>query len=275
MNTDKIFMSGCRPLTNGLVEKFNGALAQSLSMYASGNQKDWDEHLISVLFAYRVSPSEVTCESPFYMLYGREPLLFINTALLPPREMSPARRRAQNSGSRTRGEGAEHRGRNYTKGHDLHAVPLLFSLGDKVWVCTPKNRKGLSKKLAYNYHGPYRIVEFFSPINCVLREMDNRCVSTTVHVARMKRYVDPAFHPIRQPPDVKDEPYLLNSDLPEHSLVSAHVPSADAPDSGELDDDADQPNDVYTAEGFVKQRLRNGQPEYLIKWLGFPARHNT
>ena len=83
MNTEKIFTSGYRPQTNGLVERFNGTLAQSLSMYVSSNQKDWDEHLNSVLFAYRVPPSEVTGESPFYMLYGREPLLPMDTALLP------------------------------------------------------------------------------------------------------------------------------------------------------------------------------------------------
>ena len=72
LNTEKIFTSACRLQTNGLAERSNGTLAQSLSMYVSSNQKDWDEHLNSILFAYRVSPSEVTGESPLYMLYGRE-----------------------------------------------------------------------------------------------------------------------------------------------------------------------------------------------------------
>jgi len=156
--------------------------------------------------------------------------------------------------------------------HDFQALPPPFSLGDKVWVYTPKNRKGLSKKLARNYHGPYRIVEFLSSVHCVLWAMDNRHVSTTVHVARMKRYIDPASCPIRQPTDDIDKPYLLDSDLPEDSFLSAHVPSADAPDqipeligcsdsedddtasnSRELGNDADQPNDIYTAEEIVKQ----------------------
>ena len=178
--------------------------------------------------------------------------------------------------------------------HDLQAAAPPLSLGDKLWVYTPENRKGLSKKLAHNYHGPYRIVEFISPVHCVLRAMDNRRVSTTVHVARMKRYVNLASRPIRQLPDDIDEPYLLDSDLPDDSFSGAHVPSADAPDqipelldcsdsedfdnvsnAGESDDDADQPDDVYTAEEIVKQRLRNGQPEYFIKWLGFTASHDT
>lgn len=37
MNTEKIFTSGYRPQTNGLVERFNGTLAQSLSMYVSSD----------------------------------------------------------------------------------------------------------------------------------------------------------------------------------------------------------------------------------------------
>ena len=41
--------------------------------------------------------------------------------------------------------------------YDKHTAPVPFDIGSKVWVYTPKNRKGLSKKLAHNYHGPYRV----------------------------------------------------------------------------------------------------------------------
>lgn len=50
-----------------------------------------------------------------------------------------------------------------------------------------------------------------------------------VHVARMKRYVDPASCPICQPPDDIDEPYLLYSDLiswsatPIYTVSTAYV----------------------------------------------------
>ena len=302
MNTEKIFTSGYRPQTNGLVERFNGTLAQSLSMYVSSDQKDWDKHLNSVLFAYRVSPSEVIGESPFYMLYGREPLLPMDTALLPPREMSPsvAEHRARvvehvETGRRIAAENTQRAQQKMKELHDLHADTPPFSLGDKVWVYTPKNRKGLSKKLAHNYHGPYRIVEFLSPVHCVLRAMDNRRVSTTVHVSRMKRYIDPASRPIRQLPEDIDEPYLLDSDLPADSFASDQASPAetadplpeliDCSDSDEestssdeeatLEDEVEPMDNVYAAEEIVKQRFRNGQPEFLIKWLGFPSSHNT
>ena len=53
-------------------------------MYVSANQKDWDKHIPMVLFAYRVSPNATTGESPFYLLYGREPRLPIDAALILP-----------------------------------------------------------------------------------------------------------------------------------------------------------------------------------------------
>ena len=39
------------------------------------NGKDWDKHLPYVLFAYRSSLQQSTGESPFYLLYGRDPRL--------------------------------------------------------------------------------------------------------------------------------------------------------------------------------------------------------
>ena len=39
------------------------------------NGKDWDSHLPFVLFAYRASIQESVRESPFYLLYGRNPRL--------------------------------------------------------------------------------------------------------------------------------------------------------------------------------------------------------
>ena len=39
------------------------------------NGRDWDVQLPYVLFAYRTSPHESTGESPFFLMYGRDPVL--------------------------------------------------------------------------------------------------------------------------------------------------------------------------------------------------------
>jgi hypothetical protein len=88
MSTKKSNTTSYHPQTNGLCERLNGTLIQSLSMYTSTDQLDWDVYLPQVLFAYRVSPHESTGDSPFFLLYGREPRLPLDASLLPAKDMS-------------------------------------------------------------------------------------------------------------------------------------------------------------------------------------------
>ena len=63
------------PQTDGLVERFNRTLTDMLAKTVEKSGKDWDLRLPYVLFAYRSSPQESTKESPFFLLYGRDPTL--------------------------------------------------------------------------------------------------------------------------------------------------------------------------------------------------------
>ena len=57
MNTKKMNTTAYHPQTNALVEHFNGTPAQAISMFVSTDQKDWDSHIPSFRFAYRVTKS--------------------------------------------------------------------------------------------------------------------------------------------------------------------------------------------------------------------------
>ena len=84
MDTKKTFTTSYHPQCDGLVERFNGTLAQSLSHYVNSSQKDWDRYLNPEFFGYRVSPSEVIGESPFFLLYGRQPKLPMDVSMFLP-----------------------------------------------------------------------------------------------------------------------------------------------------------------------------------------------
>jgi hypothetical protein len=64
------FSTSYHPKTNGLVERFNKTLCESLAKL-KGN-KDWDRKIAPVLFAYRNKRQESTKIKPFYLTYGRE-----------------------------------------------------------------------------------------------------------------------------------------------------------------------------------------------------------
>lgn len=71
----KLNTTSYHPQTDGLVEKMNSTLCQILSMFVSKHHKDWDVFIPAALLAFRTSPCVSTGDSPFYLLYGREPLL--------------------------------------------------------------------------------------------------------------------------------------------------------------------------------------------------------
>src|SRR5213078_2780665 len=63
-----------QPQTNGLVERFNRTLCESLAK-VSEEENQWDEHIEEVLFAYRTNKHSTTKQTPFYLKYGREAIL--------------------------------------------------------------------------------------------------------------------------------------------------------------------------------------------------------
>lgn len=58
------------PSTDSLVECFNGMLKAMLKKFVNQSQKDWNEYLPYLLFAYHKVPQELTGFSPFE-LFGQ------------------------------------------------------------------------------------------------------------------------------------------------------------------------------------------------------------
>ena len=184
--------------------------------------------------------------------------------------------------------------------YDHNASQPLFKIGQSVWVYTPKTKKGLSKKLLYNWFGPYRIVEQSSPVHYQLSAKNNKKVTFAVHANRMKPFVDPALRPIELPiDDDPSEPYLDESDIRgdsfENSESSSHdndtnvtAEKHDVFPPSHLQEALDSPNQqvdddqlvidnqsIFAAERILKKRTRKGKMQYKVKWLGYPEDQST
>ena len=88
LGVKKINTSGYHPQTDGLVEKFYSTLISMIAKSVVARPADWDTQLLCLLFAYRASAQESMKESPFFLMYGRDPQIPTSTVLSQPQSAS-------------------------------------------------------------------------------------------------------------------------------------------------------------------------------------------
>ncbi|UYV67226.1 K02A2.6-like [Cordylochernes scorpioides] len=153
-------------------------------------QKDWDQVLPYVTFAYNTAKQEATGYTPFFLVHAREAETYID-AVLPylPDEISDdyvgelSRSRLLQSQAKDR--------RLYDQKH----TPVYYQKDDLVWVFTPIPKVGLSENLLKSYFGPYKVTKKLSEVTYEVEPVDpsprSRKAKNIVHVIRMKPYLDP------------------------------------------------------------------------------------
>ena len=271
LTTKRLKTSGYRPQTNGLVERYNSTLAQTLSFLVEKSQKNWDEKLPAALFAYRATPHATTLESPFFLLYGRDARMPCDIPLLPDdlptnikqhtdeiiTKLRIAKEVAHDRISKTQQTSEERR----------PGVVRQFSIGTKVWLYIPHSIKGLTTKLLHKWHGPFRIIEKLSPIHYRI-ELNGRRIPTTVHIDRLKPYVDPTTRPVNVP----DGDMPTEADLPLEFIPQDSIPT----EKITVDPTDELPEGTFRVEKILDKRMtRAGTVQYLLKWLGYPKSQAT
>ncbi|XP_042866107.1 uncharacterized protein LOC122249376 [Penaeus japonicus] len=152
------------PMSNGLVEKFNGTLKTMLGRLCAEQPRQWHRYISSLLFAYREVPQESTGFAPFELLYGREVRgpMGILRELWTGEKISPEvktsyqyvfdlRKRLEDTMALARDslEGAQGR---YKKYYDRKAKARVFKPGDEVLVLMPATHK-----LLMQWKGPLMV----------------------------------------------------------------------------------------------------------------------
>ncbi|GFW64573.1 transposon Ty3-I Gag-Pol polyprotein [Trichonephila clavipes] len=178
---DHRFTTAYHPQTNGLTEHFNKTLANMLSMYVDAEQKNWDEILPFVTFAYNTAKKETT-------------------AARAEESRQLARVHTLNAQDKDR--------RRYDSKHQM----VSYAPG----VYTPVKKVGLSEKLLRRYFGPYQVLHRLSAVTYEVQDFDpasrKRKLREVVHVLRMKPYHDPAKQIETEDKEIQDiilpkEPY--------------------------------------------------------------------
>ena len=169
MGITKTNTTAYHPQTDRLVERFHRTLTDMLAKSVEKNGKDWDKHLPYVLFAYRSGLLQSTGESPFYLLYGRDPRLQTDKVLNVPVDQrnidlrdykEEMTHRFSTAWQLAQAEISKAQGRQ-KKFHDKGAKQPILKVGDRVFVCNPSKKQGKAYKLARPFMGPYRILKLY------------------------------------------------------------------------------------------------------------------
>jgi hypothetical protein len=186
------------PQSNGIVERMNGTLKRTLKLWVNGMQNDWDIYLPYAMFAYHTTFHSTIKETPFYMVYGRDPHTSLTKTL--------GIRATANTDTETYAtELAQKLYDVHTKVIEIYNqineerieegsndVPT-FEVGQKVYLYYPgvrtrkkgedKEYKTLTAKLTKRWKGPYIIMERLSKTTYKI-EKDG--ITQNVHSERLR-----------------------------------------------------------------------------------------
>ena len=83
LGIDRIFSAPYHPQSNGKLEVFHKYLKPTLKKLCEKDPTNWDKYLNQVLASYRITLNLATAETPFFLIYGRDPYLPLHQLLEP------------------------------------------------------------------------------------------------------------------------------------------------------------------------------------------------
>jgi hypothetical protein len=208
------FSTSYHPATNGETERFNRTLSMLLRKELKDtNHEDWEDMLGDVCFAYHSSVHSSTQETPFFLLYGREPNIPIHNLLdaIPQSNKSASdfvslrMESLRIAFQRTKEENAKAREQQREQ-YNKRAKALCYRVGDRVLLDVKVRSKTENKKFISKYRGPFRVSKVYD--NGTVDITNNSFTTKRVHVNRLRPLYDTMVWRDEFCPDLED-PIIL------------------------------------------------------------------
>uniref|UniRef100_A0A8R1HT47 Integrase catalytic domain-containing protein n=2 Tax=Caenorhabditis japonica TaxID=281687 RepID=A0A8R1HT47_CAEJA len=180
---------------NGATERTFRTFHAVISKYINKEHSDWDTILPFTTFSYNNTVHSTTGETPFFLVFGRDPTLTIDRIIDPApatkktdigwfkesltttlrevwKEAATQSKEAQATYQKKANEGA--------KGSDIRP-------GDRVMYKNYSTHKGLSRKLVLPWKGDFRVVEVNPPRATIYDRQNPRKPEKVVHLDQIKK----------------------------------------------------------------------------------------
>ena len=215
LNIDKITTTSYHPQCNGQTERLNGTLMGFLKPYVNRNQTDWTKYLSLVSFAYNSSKHRITQETPFTLLFGRDPPLLaefdLKTSINYNEDFNYLEGLQQNlfylhEKTKSLLNKANEVQEDY---YNRRTKPVTLKEGQLVLLKNEVIPVGKSKKFVDKFLGPYRISKRFGETTFEIEELNEKKKKQRVHVNRLKKYFS------KKEVRFNDEPTIIQVTDPE------------------------------------------------------------
>ena len=302
----KVFTTEYHPQTNGQAERFNRTILASLRNYVSESQKDWDEWLGPLTYAYNCQVHRSTGMTPFNLVLSRPPPpLIVEEDLVdhnPPRNPRERRRRfsdakqkfllrlreailkARSNLARTQ--------RRYKKDFDRRVRQRLRNLqvGDFVYREIPDHPVGVNPKLTSQVDGPFQVLDIEWPT--IIIDVNGREVRVNANRLTQAWYrplpETPEPSEIVSDPETADEAPASPAPEPRAPRRSArNRAAATSPTPANAPQEPQKPQEPSSIESSPEDPIYqiadivdggiadDGTEVYRIRWLGFPPDEDT
>ena len=187
-----VFTTPYNPQANGVCERFNSSMCDSLSSFCNKRRTDWDQQLSKLTFAYNTSRHVSTKLTPYEMMFGRLCKLPFylpksSTTIIESHQyvkqlqdyLELAKEFARTNGFNSQKKSKER--------YDANRTNDIYLIGDFVYV----KQLGLIHKLAPKYNGPYQVIQQLHESTYRVQNPNDLYEIITVHVNRLRRYYPP------------------------------------------------------------------------------------
>jgi RNase H-like domain found in reverse transcriptase/Reverse transcriptase (RNA-dependent DNA polymerase)/Integrase zinc binding domain/Chromo (CHRromatin Organisation MOdifier) domain len=254
MGTELHMSTAHHPQTDGQSEREIRTLVTALRSFCNEHQDDWDEYLDMLELAFNSAVQASTKRSPYGLLYGVEPRLPIDIALLPLAPRVPAAldraTRMKEALDFVRGQlgvSQERQARNA----DRHRRDAPLAVGDAVMLSTEGLQlRGFGNKLCSRYIGPFAVTAVVNANAYTLALPPQlQALHSTFNISRLKPYREGrAAFPLR--PQAYDRP----------------PPDAEADTNGDTQ---------WLVERVLASKRVGRGVRYLVAWRGYPPEENS
>ncbi|MCP4473277.1 MAG: transposase family protein, partial [Gammaproteobacteria bacterium] len=190
-----LFTTSCHPQTDGLVERANRTLVNSMAKLLAEYDSTWEDLLGSFLLSYNMSVHASTLISPYAAMFGREGRR--PSASLLSKRPSPYAWSLEHwidqlphylhKMWKVVKENAQKAQRLYAKQFDKNKKGHQLQVGERVLWFRPQDLSGDDRKFALPFVGPYIVTELLGPNNVYIRLENSTQEPFLVNVDQLSR----------------------------------------------------------------------------------------